>query len=376
MAGALRAVHLEVPRAYTPIIFQKIAEPLLYSELSLPADDIGPLFRHLLAKDLLGMQLGLWTKHLLIMVHGDSDIDLLPSLLLCMPNLRSFTLSLWSKKAIIPTLWALRQRASSALCDLAIHINTEDTRNTIALVGQFSSLSSLSLQFSSALEADMISLCEPLRMHHLVHLTLELPLATISGFSRWLSLCLFQKLVHLTFRNFIDGLEHSQTNALFSLSPFFANHRFLRKFTVDVHSRTAQTVLLRLPASVDEIVLINTRLPREFVPLPPSLKRLRITIDPNRGDIFTFFNRLLAATALPMTEIHLSFSDDFPSYGDFTRFTWKTWVMPTSNIYDLGDAEIETRGKLLLYALQFRQREIAVMDEDACVWPVRDDPGA
>jgi hypothetical protein len=119
-------------------------------------------------------------------------------------------------------------------------------------------------------------------------------------------------------------------------------------------------------------------LPSTLPALPLSLQQLVLTVHANPQDsgLWGCLSHLLREPTLSLVEITVAFDGGAMTLLDnMGDFSWHHLLSPPCGLDLSNDHDVLIRGKMMLYALEFRKRGISIVDEYGSVWPADADSG-
>jgi hypothetical protein len=361
---------------------QAIAQPLLFADMHICPSELALLLEHFLMHNRRGSSPGAYTKRL--HVHGgySSDVEwsTLTALLPFMHNLRSF--SARGHLITSPVIITLGQHGPHILQTLEIYVKMSDALDVLAATMHFSTLRTLRIElvlYEDVENTNLLDASPPLALTRLVHF--EMALSDVCLFpplARWLARCELPMLEHLALlahEDYEGWTVESARVMLVDFVPFFATHQDLRVLSVDACEEVALAFLaLELPPGLRRISLParTSSLPRTLPALPSALRQLALRAEPEDSSLWDLLAHLLREPSLSLTDI-IVVIEETPSterHPECVRsFSWREILLPPCGIDKLDDRHVQLCGNMVLYALRFKQRGIAIVDGHGCVWP-------
>jgi hypothetical protein len=358
---------------------QTIAQPVLFADLDIPVSFCSLLLHYIFAYTCRGSNPGVHTTRLrLYEDRCDGDVPLaLMALMLYMPNLRSFVTR--ECKTSLPQLLTLCQHGRHTLHTLEIYFDISDAPAILAAVGHFSALKTLRVEIVGR-SGEQIGLEDahvPLLLPHLVRFEAELRVCLLSDFARWLARCTVLPALECLALTIVTFGQVEDLNGLAAFEPFFAVQENLHELSLGACEVVTFGLLAhQLPPGLRCITLCESRLPAALPALPPAVRRLAICADPTRLELWRLLRHLLREHSLSVTEIAVVFEEQVTNHPEFLRsFSWTKLLLPPGGIHQLDESYAHICGNMTMYALEFKQRGVSIVDEYGCVWPPRGESG-
>jgi hypothetical protein len=352
---------------------------VLFGDLYISASRCALLLEQLFAHACRNSHPGLHTKRLHVYEGGHEDDEQPPALMALvpyMPNLLSFS----AREHTITSreLLSLCQHGRSALQTLDICFSMVDAPSVLAIAGRHCvelrafRIEPPAVRYRHQLQySGSFDLCAPLMLQRLARFEAVISFCLLPEFTPWLARCKFPVLAHLVLEIGLS-LEGHDLGVLQGFARFFATHRALR--TLSINACEAVTLALlqhQLPPGLRHVALRGKdALPRTLPVLPPGVRRLALCADPEVSDLWDLLAHLLRVHTFSLTEIAITFVETTVELSEFVRsFSWSRLLLPPRGVHMLADSDARICGNMMLYALEFRQRGISVIDEYDHVWP-------
>jgi hypothetical protein len=352
---------------------------VLFADVHVPGMQLVHLHNYLITKDCQGSNPGVHTRRM--RVHDDDAGDQEPALMaimLCMPNLQSFSSRVC---AFTPaTALSLRQNGRLTLQKLDICFILSDMRSLLAAIVHFTVLQALRIEPLEGLrvEPNAFDTCEPLALPRLKKFEAVLSSYFLPGLARWLARCTLPAIAHLGLEAIGETPNDFDLGGLAEFVPFFSAHQDLHSLSIYAYRDIISALLARqLPPGLRRLALRSpVLLPSTLPPLPRTVRQLALCTDPEDSDLWDLLAHLLRVRELALAEIFVAFEECTTVLPDLTRgFSWSQILLPSRGIKELDAEDTRIRGNMVLYALQFRQRGISIVDEYGYVWPPRGESG-